>query len=93
MNRSKNHLLFELYLEELGASDVYEATKHISLGHIVKWTNEGHEFPDNIEDYSEKDFAISASFKELASFDDNEMLAIESAVDKINHYHQNKNND
>ena len=37
MNRSKNHLLYELYLEELNAPEVFEKTHKHSLSHIVKF--------------------------------------------------------
>ena len=35
MKRSKNHILYELYLEELNAPEVFEKTSKHSLGHIV----------------------------------------------------------
>ena len=37
--RSKNHLLYELYLEEAGAPDVFKATERFSLSHIVKFVD------------------------------------------------------
>lgn len=38
--RSKNHMLYELYLEESGHEGVYEQTKDFSLGHIVTFVTE-----------------------------------------------------
>ena len=37
MQRSKNHLLYELYLEEANAPDLFEKTERFSLSHIVKF--------------------------------------------------------
>lgn len=35
--RSKNHILYELYLGEAGESALFNTTKHYSLGHIIKF--------------------------------------------------------
>lgn len=51
MGRSKNHLLFELYLEELGETALFEATKSYSLGHIIKFV-ENYEELDGLRSYN-----------------------------------------
>lgn len=35
--RSKNHLLYELYLEEANSPDIFGKTERYSLSHIVKF--------------------------------------------------------
>lgn len=35
--RSKNHLLYELYLEEVDAPELFDKTQRYSLSHIVKF--------------------------------------------------------
>ena len=39
MKRSKNHILYELYLEEANAPELFEKTQRYSLGHIVKFVD------------------------------------------------------
>ena len=90
MNRSKNHLLYELYLEEEGYTDVFDKTKHISLGHLVDFFNEDL-LPDSIDDYSERDFAKAAAFKEIVKLEEEELASVFLAIEKINLYHEKKN--
>ena len=44
--RSKNHILYELYLEEEGATDLFNMTGKFSLGHIVKFVDTYNEFSE-----------------------------------------------
>lgn len=37
--RSKNHMLYELYLTEAGAIDLFEKTERYSLSHIVTFVD------------------------------------------------------
>lgn len=89
MNRSKNHLLYELFLDEQGASEIFEKTKHISLRHIVGYVI-GEELPDSVADYEEINFAQAAAYKELDKFDGEDFDRIAYAIHKINEYHENK---
>lgn len=36
--RSKNHMLYEMYLSDIGGDDLFERTKKYSLSHIVTFT-------------------------------------------------------
>lgn len=89
MKRSKNHLLYELYLDEAGFSDAFEATSHISLGHIVAWVD-GDDLPPTVGDYTDKDFARAAAYRELDKLDEDAQAEIVAVIYKINEYHENK---
>lgn len=85
MNRSKNHILYEMYLSESGDDMVYIETKHLSLSHIVKYAELRNKLDINtssaelvslvtggektIEDLTDKDFSLISSLKELASIE------------------------
>ena len=93
MNRAKNHILYELYLEELGFESVFEKTKTMDLGHIVsyiKGTFPG--FPMSIEDYTDSDFSRKASYSQLEKLSVEEYDAVEWVVNKIDEYHAKKQN-
>ena len=91
MNRSKNHLLYQLYLEEEGYDSVFQKTSHISLGFIVDYFNYG-DLPSSVDDYTERDFAKALAYKELEVLPAEELAAISHAIAKIDNYHENRNN-
>lgn len=39
MKRSKNHILYELFLDEVGEEVIFDKTKSYSLGHIVTFVD------------------------------------------------------
>ena len=69
MNRSKNHLLYELYLEELNAPEVFEKTQRHSLSHIVTFV----EIYDQLRDgQTGQEIIKIATGKEIDSIEDME---------------------
>ena len=44
--RSKNHLLYELYLEELDAPEIFSKTERYSLSHIVTFVEKYDQLRD-----------------------------------------------
>ena len=89
MNRSKNHLLYQLYLEQDDAEDLYFDTKHISLGHIVAYVKE-EKLPEEIDTWDQKDFARAAAYKELDNFGADDFAKLYRVISKIDDYHANK---
>ena len=67
MNRSKNHVLYELYLEEANAPELFEKTQRFSLSHIVKFV----ELYDQLRDgQTAQEILLLATGEHVGSIED-----------------------
>ena len=85
MNRSKNHLLYELYLEEADAPELFDKTQRYSLSHIVKFVEIYDQLRDGQTAKEIIKIATGNDIEEIEDMNDNDF----SVYSSLKHLYRN----